>query len=135
MLHTKLEDWKFKCEAKDPNEAAAGEEYVFKQESDMFVCEIVAEKLAQELQVLLRKVGNYIKKTTLPNKDEYNRRNKKSFADLFFSNNLDEVEISDLRQIIVSFFYCKLLKQIRILFKTNFIFIFKFIDSSERRLK
>ena len=103
MFHTILDNWKVKDQIKDVDEAAVGEEYMFKRESDMLVFEIIAEKLEEELKALLRKVGKNNKKTILPYKEDYNRR-KKCFADLLFSDNLDKAEISDLRRKIVSFF-------------------------------
>ena len=103
LFHTKLDNWKVKDENTNADEAASGEEYVFKRESDMLVLEIIAEKAEQELKEHLREVANSNKSTILPYKDDYNRR-KKLFADLLFSDNLVEAEISDLRRKIVSYF-------------------------------
>ena len=94
----------------------ASDEYVFTRESDMLILEMIAEKLVEELEALL-KLESKNKKMKFPYLDEYNRC-KKCFAHLAFTADLDEAEKSDLRRKIVSFF---LGQTINYLLKTDII--------------
>ena len=102
MCHSKLDNWNEKVQIKVKVEILEVDEVecVFENEIEMILLEIIVEKLEAVLKALLKKVNQ--SKKLLSHLDEYKLR-KKYFADLVFSENLNESEKSNIRTKIVSF--------------------------------